>query len=205
MKTDGMHRVRAPVDSTMKTGLAGFQAVYPRASHVARSPPDGKLDASGSLWINCSPVNDSMGWRSSSNDRNASCFSAVRPVCGWNQCVKCVTPREIAHSLITWATVGAMSWSSFFPWRIEDRSLAYTSRGNLARICLTPNVLTPKYSDVGGCAGGVLPFVRAPSCTGRSVMSLRIALRVMVDGIGRPGWRVAMWPGARDSRGASAP
>ena len=24
----------------------------------------------------------------------------MRPVCGWNQCVKCVTPREIAHSLI---------------------------------------------------------------------------------------------------------
>jgi hypothetical protein len=42
---------------------------------------------------------------------------------GWNQCVKCVTPREIAHSLMTCATVGAISPSSFFPWRTESSSL----------------------------------------------------------------------------------
>src|SRR5215217_3228399 len=58
--------------------------------------------------MSCAPVNDSSGWRSSSKLRKASCFSAVRPVCGWNQCVKCVTHRLIAHSLMTCATVGAI-------------------------------------------------------------------------------------------------
>ena len=53
-------------------------------------------------------MNDSIGCRSSSNAKNASCFSAVSPVCGWNQCVKWVTPREIAHSLMTCATTGAI-------------------------------------------------------------------------------------------------
>jgi hypothetical protein len=60
----------------------------------------------------------SIGCPSSSNDRKASCFSAVSPVCGWNQCVKCVTPRETAHSLIASATAGAISASSFFPRRM---------------------------------------------------------------------------------------
>ena len=31
-----------------KAGEVQSQAVYPRASKVARKPPDGKLDASGS-------------------------------------------------------------------------------------------------------------------------------------------------------------
>ena len=85
MKAEGMQSVREPGDSMMNTGEAGFHAVYPRASHVARSPPDGKLEASGSLWISWSPVNCSMATFCSSKFRNASCFSAVSPVCGWNQ------------------------------------------------------------------------------------------------------------------------
>ena len=114
-----------------------------------------------------------MGFSFSSKLRKASCFSAVSPVCGWNQCVKCVTPRAIAHSLMTCATVGAISTSSFFPRRIAAASLAYTSFGSFAFIWRAPKVLTPKYSEVGRC--GALPLVwttwsirgrrRARSCT----------------------------------------
>jgi hypothetical protein len=94
--------------------------------------------------MSCDPVNDSIASCLSSNERKASCFSAVSPVCGWNQWVKCVAPCEIAHSFITWATTGAISTSSFFPWRMEATSLAYTSRGSLSRIWRAPKVLQPK-------------------------------------------------------------
>jgi hypothetical protein len=66
----------------------------------------------------------SIAWPFSSNERKASCFSAVSPVCGWNQWVKCVAPRLVAHSLITCATAGAMAGSSFFPSRIEATRLS---------------------------------------------------------------------------------
>ena len=48
-------------------------------------PPDGKLDASGSDWMSCEPEKRSIGVPSLSMWRNASCFSAVAPVSGWNQ------------------------------------------------------------------------------------------------------------------------
>ena len=68
-------------------GLVGSHAVYPRASKVDRMPPDGKLDASGSPWINSLPENSRTALPSPVGDRNESCFSAVMPVRGWNQCV----------------------------------------------------------------------------------------------------------------------
>ena len=44
------------------------------------------------------------------------------------------TPREVAHSLMIWATVGAISLSSFFPSRMDAASFSYTDAGNFARI-----------------------------------------------------------------------
>src|SRR6185437_2955075 len=128
--------------------------------------------------MSCDAPNDSIGWPSS-NERNASCFSAVSPVCGWNQCVKCVAPRPIAHSLIAWATRGATSWSSFLPCRTASTSLAYVSRGSLSRICRTPKVLMPKYSDVRSGGGAPFSCGMAGTCvrTGRSVISRVIVLR----------------------------
>jgi hypothetical protein len=41
-----------------------------------------------------------------------SCFSAVDPVSGWNQCVKWVAPRSTAHSFMARAIVSAMVRSS---------------------------------------------------------------------------------------------
>ena len=50
-------------------------------------PPDGKLDASGSPLISSLPLNSATARPSGVGDRNESCFSAVMPVIGWNQCV----------------------------------------------------------------------------------------------------------------------
>src|SRR6266850_6415880 len=68
-------------------GLVGSQAVYPRASKVERIPPDGKLEASGSPLISSLPRNSAIAVPSVEGARNESCFSAVIPVRGWNQCV----------------------------------------------------------------------------------------------------------------------
>src|SRR5262249_16980406 len=68
-------------------GLVESHAVYPRASKVDRMPPDGKLEASGSPLISSLPVNSATALPSAVGCRNESCFSAVMPVSGWNQCV----------------------------------------------------------------------------------------------------------------------
>ena len=44
-----------------------------------------------------------------SGARKLSCFSAVTPVMGWNQCVKCVAPFSSAQSFIAAATTSAVS------------------------------------------------------------------------------------------------
>ena len=50
-------------------------------------PPDGKLDASGSPFTSSLPLNSAMDLPSLVGEKNESCFSAVMPVMGWNQCV----------------------------------------------------------------------------------------------------------------------
>src|SRR6188508_2333030 len=72
---------------TWNGGLVGSHAVYPRASKVDRMPPDGKLDASGSPLTSSLPRNSAIAEPSDAGDRKESCFSAVIPVSGWNQCV----------------------------------------------------------------------------------------------------------------------
>src|SRR5215211_3439008 len=51
----GITSVAAPPLFNNQGGLVGSQAVYPRASKVDRSPPEGKLDASGSPLISSLP------------------------------------------------------------------------------------------------------------------------------------------------------
>ena len=85
MKTDGTHRVPPRSLRTTKAGLEGSQAVYPRASKVDLTLPQGKLDASGSPWISSKALKDSSGVPSPSTVRNAMCFSAVISFRGWNQ------------------------------------------------------------------------------------------------------------------------
>src|SRR4029079_8520536 len=83
----GMTRVAPCDDIRSHGGLVGSHAVYPRASKVDRMPPEGKLDASGSPLISSLPANSATARPSLVGDRNESCFSAVMPVIGWNQCV----------------------------------------------------------------------------------------------------------------------
>ena len=61
--------------------------VYPLASKVARSPPDGKLDASGSPFTSSLPEKSMITCPSPVGEMKLSCFSAVTFVIGWNQCV----------------------------------------------------------------------------------------------------------------------
>ena len=76
-------------------------------------PPEGNELASGSLCQSCEPENFSST-RSSPDwvtfrSAKLSCFSAVSPVMGWNQCVKCVAPCDTAQSRATEATESATS------------------------------------------------------------------------------------------------
>ena len=57
-----------------------------------------------------------------SGEMKLSCFSAVTPVIGWNQCVKWVTPRSTAQSFIALATTEAISGSSGRPLSTVRRS-----------------------------------------------------------------------------------
>ena len=72
--------------------------------------------------------------------KKASCFSAVLPVRGWNQWVKWVAPRSIAHCLRAWATSLAMAgsngaWSRMVCSNFSTVSLARYSR-------MTPSLKT---------------------------------------------------------------
>ena len=89
--------------------------VYPLASKVARSPPEGKLDASGSPRTSSLPENSMIILPSLSGAMKLSCFSAVIPVIGWNQCVKWVAPFSMAQSFMALATIFATSGSKCVP------------------------------------------------------------------------------------------
>ena len=85
-KAVGMQSVTPAPDSLRKAGEVISQAVYPLASKVALSPPDGKDDASGSPFISSLPENEvSILPSFSALPTKESCFSAVIPVRGWNQ------------------------------------------------------------------------------------------------------------------------
>ena len=96
-------------------------------------PPLGKDDASGSAWMSWPPVKLSMG-KPSLIERKASCFSAVAPVSGWNQCVKWVAPCSIAQSFMAPATASARPVSRGRPDRMVAWMASYTGRGS--RFCI---------------------------------------------------------------------
>ena len=79
----------APAASCLtNAGDVQSHAVYPLASKVALSPPDGKDDASGSPLISSFPEKliNTFPFGIGAVIKE-SCFSAVTPVNGWNQCV----------------------------------------------------------------------------------------------------------------------
>ena len=87
-KAVGMQRVAPAASSRTKAGDVQSHAVYPLASNVALNPPDGNDEASGSPLISSFPENSIRTFPFSLGaEINESCFSAVVPVSGWNQCV----------------------------------------------------------------------------------------------------------------------
>ena len=65
------------------------------------------------------PENSMITRPPSTGERKLSCFSAVMPVIGWNQCVKCVAPFSMAQSFMALATTVAAALSSRRPSFIE--------------------------------------------------------------------------------------
>ena len=77
-----------PASCLTKAGEVQSHAVYPLASNVALRPPDGNEDASGSPLINYFPEKVIRTFPLGSGaEIKESCFSAVTPVSGRNQCV----------------------------------------------------------------------------------------------------------------------
>ena len=110
---------------------------------MERSPPDGNDDASASPPIRFLPLNAWMARAVPAGSMKELCFSAVPPVRGWNQCVKCVAPLERAHSFIACATSAAMDGSSGLPSFTVARSFAAADFGRKARISFSPNTSSP--------------------------------------------------------------
>ena len=61
------------------------------------------------------PENSAIAVPSPAGPKKESCFSAVAPVSGWNQCVKWLAPCSSAHSRMAEATVSARPASSGSP------------------------------------------------------------------------------------------
>ena len=106
-------------------------------------PPLGNDDASGSAWMSWLPLNRRIGSPSPVSVRKASCFSAVCPLSGWNQCVKCVAPRATAHSFMPCATSSAIFPSRRSPRWIVASSFSKTGRGSVSRMASALYVSAP--------------------------------------------------------------
>ena len=120
--------------------------MYPRASKVALRPPEGKEDASGSPLISSFPLNSIITLPSGEGVINESCFSAVIPVKGWNQCVKCVAPFSTAQFFIASATAFAQLTSRAAPSSIVFLRELYTLWERQAFIILSSKTNDPKMS-----------------------------------------------------------
>jgi hypothetical protein len=106
-------------------------------------PPVGNDDASGSPWTSSLPEKSASALPSPVGLKNESCFSAVEPVSGWNQCVKCVQPRSIAHSFIADATESASSGSSARPFSSVSCSFLYAALGSRWRWTAVEKTFAP--------------------------------------------------------------
>ena len=95
-----------------------------------------------------------------------SCFSAVMPVIGWNQCVKCVAPFSIAQSFMALATMRAASSSRRLPFSIVACTCRYVSFGRRSRMTASLNTMDPKMSEIFSISHGPLSvFQKSVSTT----------------------------------------
>ena len=87
-KAVGMQSVAPAASCLTNAGDVQSQAVYPLASNVARRPPDGIALPAYAPFINSFPEKLISTFPFGIGEViNESCFSAVTPVSGWNQCV----------------------------------------------------------------------------------------------------------------------
>ena len=84
--------------------------------------------------------------------KKASCFSAVLPVSGWNQCVKWVAPRSMPHCFRACATSFAMEGSSGVWSRIVCNSASAVSFAKYSRIARSLNTSEPYAMSVRSIA-----------------------------------------------------
>ena len=76
-----------------------------------------------------------------------SCFSAVIPVIGWNQCVKCVAPFSTAQSFIALATTFAISRATGLPSLTDFLSALKVSFGRRCFIVKSLKTIVPNISS----------------------------------------------------------
>ena len=85
-RVSGYDKTPSPLTHALES--EGIDVHYEaRALSVARDPPEGKEDASGSPTISDLPVSCIMTASPPTGSIKLSCFSAVRLVKGWNQWV----------------------------------------------------------------------------------------------------------------------
>src|SRR3954464_14427809 len=112
-------------------------------------PPVGNDEASGSPWVSSLPENSAIAVPSPCGALIESCFSAVRPVSGWNQWVKCVAPCSIAQSFMAAATASASGPSSPSPVSIARCRRRKMSLGRRWRWTASEKTLAPKTAAPG--------------------------------------------------------
>ena len=79
-------RIQSHSKALVVIGIGGSY-LGARASKVARRPPEGKEEASGSPRTSSLPENSRITLPPPTGLMKLSCFSAVTPVMGWNQWV----------------------------------------------------------------------------------------------------------------------
>src|SRR3954447_17253709 len=117
-------------------------------------PPVGNEEASGSPWMSSLPENSAIATPSPVGLKKESCFSAVEPVRGWNQCVKWVAPFSIAHSFIAEATASARIGSSGRPSSSVSWRRLNSSEGTRWRWTDGEKTLAPKIWLAGSVRSG---------------------------------------------------
>src|SRR3954468_19115932 len=117
-------------------------------------PPVGNEEASAPPWISSLPENSAIAVPAPVGAKKESCFSAVEPVSGWNQCVKWVAPFSIAHSFIAEATASARIGSSERPWSSVSWRRLKSSDGTRWRWTEGEKTLAPKIWLAGTVRSG---------------------------------------------------
>ena len=115
---------------------------------MARRPPLGKEDASGSPRTSSLPEKSIITRPPPALLIKLSCFSAVTPLKGWNQCVKCVAPCSSAQVFIASAISFAAERGRGCPLFKQPRQTSMALCGTYCSIVRSLNTSEPKSSGM---------------------------------------------------------